>query len=499
VADPENPSRRRTVFGIGALGAAAFAGAAPASTAGVPSPAGKPSRSARVSAREARAVIRRRVEATPLADTHAHTLEEATRLSGTSSPRIPCDDWSFVLGHYLDADLLCAGMPPADHERFFAAPGDPLEKWRLIEPWWPHVRHTGYGRAVAITLRELYGVEALSAATVARVQDGYEALRAPGFYETALRTHARLHSTQVNSLEDTPFMRSAHPTLLLQDIGINQMFDGPDIRRYAAEPGATVSDLADWHRVMDWWFTRYGPYAVAAKSSHAYARNIDYADVPADAVQDAFRRRLSGERLPPAEKKALEDHIFWHAVRGATRAGLPVKLHTGYYAQWRGKGNRMPLGRVGQNPAAACDLCVMAPETRWVFMHIGYPYYEDFIAVGKQNPNAWVDLCWAWIVNPVASKDFLKKWLVSAPSNKVLVFGADYTPVEPVVGHAVIAREGITAALAELVDEGWMSLDDAVDLVEPLMHGNARALFDVDAKQKTLESAPWRAAPATRG
>jgi hypothetical protein len=44
-----------------------------------------------------------------------------------------------------------------------------------------------------------------------------------------------------------------------------------------------------------------------------------------------------------------------------------------------------------------------------------------------------------------------------------------------------------------------MSLDDAVGLVEPLMHGNARALFDVDAKQKTLESAPWRAAPATRG
>jgi len=151
----------------------------------------------------------------------------------------------------------------------------------------------------------------------------------------------------------------------------------------------------------------------------------------------------------------------------------------------------MPLSRVGQNPAAAADLCVVSPETRFVFMHIGYPYYEDFIALAKQNPNAWVDMCWAWILNPVASKDFLKKFLVTAPANKVLTFGGDYIPVEPVVGHARIAREGISLALAELVEEGWLSLDDALSLVEPLLNGNARALFDVDEKTRKLASAPW--------
>jgi predicted TIM-barrel fold metal-dependent hydrolase len=230
---------------------------------------------------------------------------------------------------------------------------------------------------------------------------------------------------------------------------------------------------------------------VAVKSSNAYARNIDYADVPAEAVEAAFRRRVEGETLPPADNKALEDHLFWYSVRRATASRLPVKLHTGYYAQWAGKKDRMPLSRVGQNPAAAADLCVVSPETRFVFMHIGYPYYEDFIALAKQNPNAWVDMCWAWIVNPVASKEFLKKFLVTAPANKVLTFGGDYIPVEPVVGHARIAREGISLALSELVEEGWLSLDDALSLVEPLLNGNARALFDVDAKARKLASAPW--------
>jgi hypothetical protein len=42
-----------------------------------------------------------------------------------------------------------------------------------------------------------------------------------------------------------------------------------------------------------------------------------------------------------------------------------------------------------------------------------------------------------------------------------------------------------------LVEEGWLSLDDALGLVEPLLNGNARALFDVDAEERKLALAPW--------
>ncbi len=489
MSHPRNVSRRSTLLGLGATGLATVGAAAPAVAA---QPAGSaPPRPARVSPAEARVLLRQRIEATPFVDTHEHLVEEKTRLAGAGSPRIPCDDWAFVLAHYFDSDLLAAGMPEKDQARLFSPTVDPLEKWRILEPWWPLARHTGYGRAVALALRDLYGVDSLSASTVARVQAGYEALRKPGFYEKVLRGHANVGSAQVNCLEGTPFLRSAQPALLMQDIFLNGMFDGPDFEAYGPPSGIDARTLADWHRVVDWWFAECGPWAVAVKSSNAYARNIDYADVPAEAVEALFRRRVAGERLSPAEAKALEDHLFWYGVRRATASRLPVKLHTGYYAQWAGKKDRMPLARVRENPAAATDLCVVSPETRFVFMHIAYPCYEDLIALAKQNPNAWVDMCWAWIVNPVASKDFLKKFLVTAPANKVLTFGGDYIPVEPVVGHARIARDGISQALAELVEEGWLSLDDALALVEPLLNGNARALFDVDAKARKLATAPW--------
>jgi hypothetical protein len=433
-----------------------------------------------------RKAIRNRVWATPFIDTHEHLIEESERLSGTAHPRVKSDDWTMVLSHYIDADMLSAGMPRDLRDQLFSPNVDPIDKWRLLEPVWPAVRHTGYGQAVTFAVRALYGVEGLSSATIRTVQAGYEKTRRPGFYRRILNDMARIESCQVNCLSK-PFQESAMPTLLMQDLSIVGMFAGPDLKTFGEPAGAAVASLEDWHRVIDWWFARYGPYAVAVKSQNAYRRDIDYERVAADRAQPLFLKKLDGRTLTDSETKDLEDHLFWVAVGKATEQGLPVKLHTGYYSG----NNAMPLSRLLRNPGSACDLCRRSPDTRFVFMHIAYPHYEEMIALAKQYTNAYLDMCWAWIINPVAATDFLKKYLVTAPANKILTFGGDYVPVEAVAGHAEIARRGIALALSELVEEGWMGPDQALETIEPIMRGNARRIFNLDKKEKTLRTVPW--------
>ena len=125
-------------------------------------------------------------------------------------------------------------------------------------------------------------------------------------------------------------------------------------------------------------------------------------------------------------------------------------------------------------------------------MHICYPYYEEMIALSKYYKNAYIDMCWSWIINPVAAKDFLKKYLVTAPANKILTFGGDYMPVELILGHATMARQGIALALSELVEEGWFTLDEALAMVDPIMHENARNIFDLDNKTELLKTVEWK-------
>lgn len=478
MSDTLQTSRRGCLKTLGTAGAAVLLGGGTASAAGAVAsePPQQPT--------DLRHRVFEKVWRTPLIDTHEHLCDEHERLPGGTCRGQ--DDWSVILSGYLGSDLLTAGMPGEVHRKFYSKGPSPLEKWRLLEPFWPAVKHTGYGQAATISLRQLYGVEELSAKTVEKVQAGYENLRKPGFYRKVLCEHGGIESCQVNWLT-SPFLESRMPTLMMQDLSIVGMFAGPNLPMFGKPTGIAAAELADWHKVIDWWFAKYGRYAVAVKSQDAYRRDIDYEQVPADRVADSFRKKAKGQALSISDQKALEDHLFWYAVRKATECKLPVKLHTGYYAGQ----NSMPLSRLVRNPGSACDLCRAAPDARFVFMHLCYPFYEELIAVAKQYTNAYVDMCWGWIINPLASKDFLKKYLVTAPANKILTFGGDYRYVEQVLGHAVIARQGIALALSELVEEGWLRLDDALELTDPIMHGNARRIFSLAEKQRALQAAPW--------
>jgi predicted TIM-barrel fold metal-dependent hydrolase len=160
-------------------------------------------------------------------------------------------------------------------------------------------------------------------------------------------------------------------------------------------------------------------------------------------------------------------------VTKATEFGLPVKLHTGYYV---GHGF-LPLDRLSRNADDVRGLLEDYPDTKFVLMHMGYPYQDEFVALGKHYHNAYVDMCWTWIINPLACVRFLREFLIAAPANKIFSFGGDYEAVELVYGHSEIARQGIAQAFSELVADGWVTRTEAYALIESVMRLNANTVF----------------------
>ncbi len=239
------------------------------------------------------------------------------------------------------------------------------------------------------------------------------------------------------------------------------------------ESGKTADTLDGWLEVIDWHFATYGPRAIAVKNQSAYARRLDYEAVPKERAEPLFARFARHEKLDAEEQKALQDYLFRYCVGKATEYGLPVKLHTGYYAGH----DSMPLTRLRQNAGDLCPLLKDFPETKFVLMHIGYPYQDEFIALAKHYHNAYIDLCWAWIINPAAGVRFVKEFLLAAPANKLFTFGGDYITVETIYGHSRIARQGLTQAISELVAEGWIAREEVPALVQRLMRGNACETF----------------------
>jgi uncharacterized protein len=429
----------------------------------------------------ASSAIATKIWATPFIDTHEHLIEESRRIAG---PRpgdsfLPCDDWAYLFHHYAQDDLAVAGMGTETLSRFFSIEFSPQEKWALFAPYWPRIRHTGYGRAVLLTVQRLFNVEDIRADTVEQITRQMRGNVRKGFYQHIIQECANLKFCQVQSLEYT-FCKTEYPELLYQDINTVPLSSGLDVPRLRRESGLPITTLQGCHDAIHWYFEQYGQQAVAIKNSSAYSRRLDYADISAAKAEPLFARYIAHENaLSPAELKALQDHLWRYCVEQATAYQLPVKLHTGYYAGSR----RMPLARVSMNLPDLCNVLQDFPETNFVLMHIAYPYQDEMIAIAKQYPNVYVDLCWSWIINPLATIRFVKEFLAAVPSNKLLTFGGDYYSIEPIVGHAEIARYGLSQALSQLVTEGWTTEEEVVELIEPLMWGNAWSLFRMEEKQ----------------
>jgi hypothetical protein len=415
-------------------------------------------------------IIEKKVLETPFIDTHEHLIDESERLS-CIEPIIPCDDWTLLLNQYFRFDLISAGMPKDMISSLFSKHINPVDKWKILKDYWPYLKNTASGSVFRNTIKILYDIDDVSEGVIKKLQDSYEQTRQKGFYKHIIRDLANIKHCHVHS-PIRAFRKSEFPDLLYQDIALNGLIQVSNIPFYVPEHIKPQS-LSDWHSVIDWWFTEYGQTTKGVKTGNAYFRRLDFEKVHAEEVDKIFLKKINSQETDFNEEKMLQDHLFWYCVDKATEYGLPVKMHTGQWAM----NNVMNMHWVRDNPSDCAALCRKSPDTKFIFFHICYPHYEDMLSLAKSYTNAYLDMCWSWSINPLAAKDFLKKFILTVPNNKIFTFGGDDVIVENLTGHAAIARKGITRALSELVSDDWMTLNDALDLTDDLMYKNAERLF----------------------
>ncbi len=411
----------------------------------------------------------------PLADTHEHLFEEETRLNGGEGWKL--HDIGVFFTQYVDSDLHVAGMPLDDIQTYFKPDVAPDVKWRMISPWWERMKHTGYGMCVRESVKALFGIQDLNDETWTRVQEGLEKLIKPGYYKHVLKDITKLDHIQVNSLEVAPFCETAYPDMMLQDLSfvhLGAMLDVPMLERVA---GRQICEFEEALECIDITFERYAPRAVAMKSQEAYGKRLNPQETNKKTAEGIFNKVLK-EKTPAfvVDRRPLDDYLFDYCMKKGEEYQLPVKLHTGYHAGH----NAMPLHMVATNPGDMSDLCRRYPGNKFVFMHSCYPFQEQAIAVAKQYENAYIDLCWSWIINPVASVRFVKEFLGAVSASKLFLFGGDFGMVEMIPGHASIARKGLHRALLELVQEGWLRESDLEGIVQRLLLGNAEEFYDLN-------------------
>jgi predicted TIM-barrel fold metal-dependent hydrolase len=158
----------------------------------------------------------------------------------------------------------------------------------------------------------------------------------------------------------------------------------------------------------------------------------------------------------------------------AREFGLPVQIHTGHMA-----GIRNDVAKA--NARGLRSLVEIHRDVQFDLFHANWPYADDIVFLVKNYPNVAVDFCWTHIVDPLYSRRLLKQLVSSVPYTKIHGFGSDVGGAQPHIAwaHCAIAKENIASALADMVDDGYIQDQDALEIAEAWLFGNPNRFFDL--------------------
>jgi predicted TIM-barrel fold metal-dependent hydrolase len=425
--------------------------------------------------------LREYVFSLPLIDTHEH-LPSREELRDRDT-----DVLKEYLAHYYNRDLISAGLPRRDYTRILEEKLPIREKWRLVEPYWEVARHTGYGRALDIAVRGLYGIDGISGKTIEDLDARFHDSLQPGHFRRVLRDRCRIERSLlcVETLEeehDPLIERSVHcdRELFVPVYSVNLLVhpeSWAEVERLERESAVRITSFSSWLEAAEANIAKACSLgSPILKNSLAYVRSLYYERVSRAEAEEAFKAIFATRHFPDWHQKpiitgkAFQDYLFRFILEIASRKKLVVQIHTGIQ---EGSGNLLS----NSNPEALGNLFLEYPDVDFDLFHIGYPYQNLLTVLAKNFPNVYIDMCWAHIVSPNASVQALVEWVDTVPLNKISAFGGDYLFVDGVYGHQVLAREDVATALSVKVEEGLFDVGEACRIARLFLYENPKRIF----------------------
>jgi predicted TIM-barrel fold metal-dependent hydrolase len=421
---------------------------------------------------EAYGIILDYVNSLEIIDTHEHLPGREEYIDKNT------DILKEYLIHYFSVDLISSGLSRDDFATVTDASKPLLERWRLVEKYWEYARHTGYGRAIDHTVQGLYGIDRLDGSTIEKANELFLKARSENPYQRVLKEKCKIHTCLADNgdLESdrtyfTPVYQ-LNNLIVIHNIG--------QVQELSRQSGIAVTCFDDWLDMAEALVIKAINKGVTVfKISLAYERPIRFIKVDYAQAEAAFNKIFNHFHQPEwvveelTVSRLFQDYMLHYLLRIINKHGLTVQFHTGIL---EGNGNVLE----NSNPTLLNNLFLTYNNIRFDLFHISYPYQREAIALCKMFPNVYLDMCWAHIISPNSSMEFLREYLDAVAVNKLSAFGGDYCMVDTVYGHQLMARRNVSRVLAEKVEDNIFSIERACEIAKLIFFDNPVEIFSLD-------------------
>ena len=98
----------------------------------------------------------------------------------------------------------------------------------------------------------------------------------------------------------------------------------------------------------------------------------------------------------------------------------------------------------GSHPLGVAGLVERHPRTRFLLMHLAYPWSRDLLGMAFVYRNIWLDLTWSFLLSPSHFKLALHEAIEVLPNESRMMLGGDNWHVD-IVCHVDICGGGPTS------------------------------------------------------
>lgn len=416
--------------------------------------------------------LRQYLNTIPVINTHEHY----TGITG------PADDaLSLLLGYYT-FDLISAAF--GSEAKLQSSLHDTTlsfdERYELFEHYYHKSNKTAYARAFQVGLKECWGIGQINKQSLLELQEKMKS-RNQSFYEEKMeQCGIKLNIVDVCIVDQfkdiiegrnkqfTKYCKFAFTLPDFHDIHHSRQIY--IVQEYVDRKITCLDDYLEGFENMLIRALDFG--IVCFKDQSAYRRAIDYGNPAKSEAEHVFNRVIGNPRntFSTAEVKPLDDWLFHYFMRLAGKHRLPVQLHTGHLAR-----NYNDIRNA--NASHLIPLLELHTEVKFDLFHGNWPYMDEYLFIGKNYPNAYLDLCWAHIIDPIYCVELMKRAVVAVPHSKLMVYGGDAFAIELTVGYLFAARDNTACALSELVESGWLDIREAKQIAADWFFNNPNEFF----------------------
>jgi uncharacterized protein len=238
--------------------------------------------------------------------------------------------------------------------------------------------------------------------------------------------------------------------------------NGNNGRAMMARLGITPSSFDEYLEALSAVFDHMPAlHKVGLKNALAYDRSVDFDPPDVPMARAAWGKQAPSEQ----EKKAFGDCVVDRLCGLAGERGIPLQMHLG-----------SALIR-GSQPMKAAGLIERHPGTRFLLMHLAYPWSSELLGMAFVYRNIWIDLTWSWLLSPTAFRRSFQEAVDILPDESRMMLGGDTWHVEEAYGAIGGARSLVASCLDEMVTAGSFRPRDAERLAMKVFRENAKAFF----------------------